>query len=195
MCYILLYSSCRPCRHVCSCLFSEMISQSEPNGWHDDHGPTNVGAMVKLDGEGPVDNRPSPKNHPQALCKKKKKIACDTWHVTHDTWHMTCDTLWGVDILSKFQLPSSYGLWFMISWRLGGKGWPTELMNHGGDCRTAPVTPGLLIINIINYWYTAGFVEQLWLPQGLLKYINFSYLYFAAMNFYKRKNIPTLHKS
>ena len=32
----------------------------------------------------------------------------DTWHVTRDTWHMTCDMLWGVNILSKFQLPSSY---------------------------------------------------------------------------------------
>ena len=34
---------------------------------------------------------------------------------------MTCDMLWGVNILSKFQLPSSYGFWFMIS---AGWNWP-----------------------------------------------------------------------
>ena len=50
----------------------------------------------------------------------------DTWHMTHDMWHMTCGMLWGVNILSKFQLPSSYCLWFMIFWRFGGKGWLTD---------------------------------------------------------------------
>ena len=44
---LLLYSSCRPCRHVCSCLFLEMMSHLL-NGWPHDHGPTNVGAMVKM---------------------------------------------------------------------------------------------------------------------------------------------------
>ena len=29
--------------------------------------------------------------------------------MTQDTLHMTCDPLQGVNILSKFQLPSSYG--------------------------------------------------------------------------------------
>ena len=76
-------------------------------------------------------------------------VSCDTWHVTHDTWHMACDMLWGVNILTKFQLPSFYGLWFIISWRFGGKGlrtkWMNEWIHDGGDCRTAPATPGLLI--------------------------------------------------
>ena len=68
--------------------------------------------------------------------KLKKNVTCDTWHVTCDMWHVTCDT-WhvtcatrqvtcdmfgGVNNLSKFQLPSSYCLWFMIIWRSGGKG-------------------------------------------------------------------------
>ena len=63
-------------------------------------------------------------------------VICDTWYVTRDTWnvthetsHITCDMLWGVNILSKCQLPSSYGLWFMISWRLGGKDSRTDLIN------------------------------------------------------------------
>ena len=47
---LVLYSSCRPCRHVCSCLFwnvSQWVSHP-PTGWREDHGPTNVGAMVKI---------------------------------------------------------------------------------------------------------------------------------------------------
>ena len=50
------------------------------------------------------------------------------WHLTHetwleicDTWHVTCDTCWRVNFLSKFQLPRSKGLGFMMSWRFGGK--------------------------------------------------------------------------
>ena len=51
----------------------------------------------------------------------------DAWHMTRDTWHMNHDT-WhkvGVNILSTFQLPSSYGLGVMMFWRFGGKGSPT----------------------------------------------------------------------
>ena len=73
-------------------------------------------------------------------------MTCDTWHVTRDTWHVTCDMLWGVNILSKFQLPSSYCLWFMIFWWFGGKGWLTQSINNEAVCRTAPATPGLLTI-------------------------------------------------
>ena len=46
----------------------------------------------------------------------------DTWHLTPDTWHLTCDTWWGVNILSKFQLPSSFDLGGKVIWRSGGKG-------------------------------------------------------------------------
>ena len=63
---------------------------------------------LKLDGVGPVDNRPSTDELHNFV---KKKVTCDMWHVTCDTWHVTCDT-WhmtldlfgGVNILSKFQL-------------------------------------------------------------------------------------------
>ena len=40
----------------------------------------------KLDGVGPVDNRPSNNLLPHFV-----KITHDTWNMTHDTWHMTCD--------------------------------------------------------------------------------------------------------
>ena len=57
-------------------------------------------------------------------------VTCDTWHMTRDTWHVTCDMYGGVNILSKFQLPSSYCLIFMILWRYWGKGSLTDSMNQ-----------------------------------------------------------------
>ena len=71
-------------------------------------------------------------------------VTGDTWHVTRDMWHLTCDMFRGVNILSNFQLPSSYRLWFMILWRFGGKGWLNESVNDKAVYRTAPATPGLL---------------------------------------------------
>ena len=50
-------------------------------------------------------------------------VTRDIWHVTRDMRHVTSDMLWGVNILSKFPLPRSSGLWFMIFWRFRGKGW------------------------------------------------------------------------
>ena len=49
--------------------------------------------MNKLDGVGPVDNRPSAdKLHRFVRTKKEKekKVTCDMWHVTRDTGHMIC---------------------------------------------------------------------------------------------------------
>ena len=92
---------------------------------------------------------------PTNLNKIKKgdqwHMTCDIWHVTHDTWHMTHDMwyVWGVNIVSKVQPPSSCCLWFMLILRLEGKGSRTELinqwMNHEAVFSTAPPTPGLVI--------------------------------------------------
>ena len=95
-------------------------------------------------------------------------VTCDTWHVTrdkwdvtHDTWHVKCDMFGEVNIPSKFQLPSSYCLWFMIIWRSGRKGWLTELinewMNDEAVYRTAPATPGLLEISSTGWFFTYSF--------------------------------------
>ena len=114
--------------------------------------------LVKLDEVGPVDNRPST-NRLHHFVRKKKNcdiwhVTCDTWHVTCDMWHVTCDLFKGVNILSKFQLPSSYCLWFMILWRSGGKGtltdWFNELMNYKAVYRTAPATPCKVIFDNIQ---------------------------------------------
>ena len=45
---------------------------------------------TKLDEVGPIDNRPSTDKLHHFV--KKKKMTCDTWHVTRDMWHVTCDT-------------------------------------------------------------------------------------------------------
>ena len=58
-------------------------------------------------------------------------MKCDTWHV-----------VW-VNILSKFQLRSSYGLGETILWRYFHNGPASNLINEEGVCRTAPAKPGL----------------------------------------------------
>ena len=77
------------------------------------------------------------------------QVTHEMLHVTHHTSHITHDTWWWVNILSKFQIPSSYGLGLMMFWRFGGKGWlnqwTNEWISDKGVCRTAPATPGLLI--------------------------------------------------
>ena len=68
------------------------------------------------------------------------QVTGDTWHMTHDMWNMTHDTWWGKNIISKFQL-----FWFGICsvWKIWSKRDDSinktvnELMNDGGDCRTA----------------------------------------------------------
>ena len=76
------------------------------------------------------------------------------WHVTCDTWHMTFDKWWGVNVLSKFQLPSSNGLGSIMFWIFGGKrsltDWLNELMSNKAVCRT----PGLFNISTLLMWET-----------------------------------------
>ena len=122
--------------------------------------------IQKLDGVGPVDNRPSTDKLNRFVPPPKKKllhVTRDMWHMTRDMWHGACDMLWWVNILSKFQLPSSYGLWYMIFWRSVGKGSLTDWLNHGGDCRTAPYTPGMLITWLT--WYS----HDGWNPKNLVE--------------------------
>ena len=59
---------------------------------------------------------------------------------------MTRDTWWEVNILSKFQLPSSYGLGETVFKGYFHKESLSELISNRGVCRTSPATPGPLII-------------------------------------------------
>ena len=58
-----------------------------------------------------------------------QQFSSDMGHMTHDVWQVICDMLLRVNILSKLQLPSSYGVGRTVSWRYFNKSWPTEWMN------------------------------------------------------------------
>ena len=75
--------------------------------------------IQKLDGVGPVDNRPS-----------TDKLQHFYIYIFFYMSHVTRDTLGVVNIVSKSQLPSSNGLGFMKGWRSGGKGWLSHLINQ-----------------------------------------------------------------
>ena len=96
------------------------------------------------------------------------------WHVTRDTWHVTRDMFGGVSILSKFQVPSSYRLWFMILWRSGGKGWIDQSINHKAVYRTAPATPGLLntrkTLRKLNYFLSGLKFYSIWVSPKIKFY-------------------------
>ena len=73
-------------------------------------------------------------------------MTCDTdmWHVTLDVWHVTH--------LGRWTSSPNFSFLALTVWELRyfeyistNHHWMTELMNHGGVCRTAPATPGLLI--------------------------------------------------
>ena len=66
-----------------------------------------------------------------------------------------------MNILSKFQLPRSSGLGLTVFGGYFHKPSLTELINEGCDCRTAPATPGLLIIYIFDPNCKVT-VEHLW---------------------------------
>ena len=61
-------------------------------------------------------------------------MTCDMWHMTHDMWHVTHDTLHvtccgGLTFSQNFSSLAVLVCIFMISSRLAGKGWLTELIN------------------------------------------------------------------
>ena len=106
---------------------------------------------LKLDGSGPIDNRPYTDKlyHFVAPPPKKTKqkqnniwymtcdmwyVTCDLWHVKCDTWHMTCD-MWHVVGWTFPKIFISLALTVCDLW-----------MNNRALCRTATATPGLLKI-------------------------------------------------
>ena len=63
------------------------------NGWYSKLDiQTDVVTVEKLDGVGPVDNRPSPNTSLTTWStKKEKKKEEKKLHLKHDTCHVTCD--------------------------------------------------------------------------------------------------------
>ena len=127
-------------------------------------------------------------------------VTPDTWHVTRDMWHVTYDTWWGVNILSKFQLPSSYGLGVMIIRSFGGKGSLTESINEWindkGDCRTAPATPGLLVFKTTNILGVYMTYVNTFKNKNILKENTFNisqlFLFVCWIGIFESKVIPLL---
>ena len=62
-------------------------------------------------------------------------MTCDTWHVTHG---------------GGWTFSKNFSSLAHMVWEIQCKGSMNELMSDGGDCRTAPATPGLLIISYIG---------------------------------------------
>ena len=92
------------------------------------------------------------------------------WHVTCDTWHVICDTWKDVNILSKFQVPSSYGFGLKVCRRFGGKDrWLNEWMSDKGDCRialhrvcwTCIVSNSYIIVSLmLSLWLKVVIIER-----------------------------------
>ena len=111
------------------------------------------GAILKLDGVGPVENRPSTdKLHHFVKKKEKIHVTYHTWHVTRDMWHVTrCDT-WQVTCLAGWSFSQTFSflaltvcdLWYYEDLEEKDE-LMNELINYEAVYRTAPATPGLLI--------------------------------------------------
>ena len=107
---------------------------------------------MKLDGVGPVDNRPSTDMLHEIVKKKKIHVTHDMWDVTHDTWHVTCDmwhmTRWGGWAFS--QNFSSLALTVCDFWYYEDIEEKADLLTDWiydeAVYRTAQATPGLLIM-------------------------------------------------
>ena len=105
--------------------------------------------QLKLDGVGPVDNRPS-SNKLHHFVRKKS----DMWHVTPDMWHVT-RYMWHVTRLGGWTFSQNFSslaftvcdLWYYEDLEEKDDSmnkWINELINHETVYRTAPATPGLL---------------------------------------------------
>ena len=89
----------------------------------------------------------------------------DRGHVTRDRWHVTCDTchmthsIWWTFSQNFSSLVLPVWDWECLEHILT-KGSLTELINYGGDCRTAPATPGLFMICISIFYCFSILVMQ-----------------------------------
>ena len=148
-------------------------------------GVAKYSSVWKLDGVGPVDNRPfTNKLHHLVRKKERKKM----WHVTCDTWHV-----WGGNILSNFQLPSSYRLRFMMLWRSGGKGWVNQLINDEAVYRTAPATPGLLnISNMVTSFQRLSLLGRCFLCVNLSICVSVCLSVFSLLKYLLNVFLPPL---
>ena len=108
------------------------------------------------------------------------QLTGDRWQVTGDMWHVTCDT-WHMTGMGRWTFSQNFSsLTFTVwEWRFvedrqsyddvsTNHQWMNESMNQsisdGGDCRTAPATPGLLKILSPSMVPFMGSVKQDYQP-------------------------------
>ena len=68
-------------------------------------------------------------------------VTRDMWHVTRDMWHMSHRGWWTLCQNFRFLAQTVWELWCSED-----NSTKDQWLNYGGVCRTAPATPGLLII-------------------------------------------------
>ena len=96
------------------------------------------------------------------------RVIRDTWHMTHDLWHVTYDKWGELKLLSKLQVPSSYGLGVKVV--CPQRMTVSQFLKDKGVCRTAPATPCLLNISPHRWYLIKMFVykDDLSFPTDLL---------------------------
>ena len=72
----------------------------------------------KLDGIGPVDNRPSTDKF-EHFVHTKKNVTCDMWHVTCGTWHMTHD-MWHMTGGRRWTFTQNFKFLALMVWEWRG---------------------------------------------------------------------------
>ena len=86
--------------------------------------------IEKLDGVTPLIKYPPPTNSATLYFNFLWHITPDTWPLTRDTWQLTPDTQGVVNIVSKFQVPSSYGSEGVLKIFFTKDEWLSELINQ-----------------------------------------------------------------
>ena len=111
-----------------------------------------VGLIFKLDGVGPVDNKPSTKKLHHFVKKQKTwQVTRDKWHMTPDRWHLTRDMRHMVGGEHSFKMSAPqllrFGIYSVL--KILNKmmtQWINQSMSAEGVYRTAPATTVLLTI-------------------------------------------------
>ena len=89
------------------------------------------------------------------VTRDRWQVTRDTWHVTHDMWHMTHGVVWTFSQNFSCLALTVWDLWcceYLEEKADTLNQWINESMNGEAVCRTAPATPGLLIISNDCYY-------------------------------------------
>ena len=99
------------------------------------------------------------------------------WHMIHDIWYVTCDTWREVNLLSKCQVSSSYGLGVKVLWRYLNKRntyimneWMTMVFEEQPHTLPQENADPFVILHL-NCYLILSFVTKLRVFHVLLKFL------------------------